>query len=81
MTLVHKGIRPKYELVHKTNELKAIKGIDYEIYPNGAYRVWTKRMLTSGCDCSIHDIHKLDDLIYCPHCDEFFSVDQFEEIK
>lgn len=79
MSLVHVGIRPEYEIVRKTDKLKGIMGLAYEIFPNGAYRVWTDRMLKSGCNNEIKEINKSGDLIYCPYCDELFSKDQFKE--
>ena len=82
MSLVHVGVRPKYKLTLENckDEVKRrYKGCYYEHLPDGGFKVWTSRMLASGCNKVLDDIVRKYKLIYCPHCDEFFSKDQFKE--
>ncbi len=81
MKLNHVGIRPEHKVVISNDRkgLKDIRGLSYEILPDDSYRVWTDRMLTSGCNKEVSGDETLGDLIFCPKCDEFFSRDQFKE--
>ena len=80
MKLKHVGVRPTYPLVTKLRpEQKAREGIKYEIFAKGGYKIWTERMLRSGCNNEVSGDVRIGSLIYCEHCDEFFSQDQFVE--
>lgn len=76
--LKHKGMRPTYEL-------SPVKGSKYtlfwESFPEGGGRLWHDRMLKSGCGNILSDEKRMDDLIYCKHCDEWFISKQFEEVN
>lgn len=76
MTLRHKGIRP----VHPVEVLDFKRKLFIEDYPDGGYKIWTQRMLRSGCDKIVEDIHELRDCYYCPRCDEWFHKDQWESV-
>lgn len=79
-SLVHVGIRPKYKLVYQPDKAgKRYRKTYHETLPNGGYKIWTARMLKSGCGHVIDDIIRLEGLIYCPKCDEYFSESQFKE--
>jgi len=80
MIVRHIGIRPKYKLISFNNELKAIEGFKYERFPGGGYRLWSDRMLKSGCGHVIAVDKKIGELIYCKFCAEYFSTNQFEEL-
>lgn len=78
--LVHVGIRPKGELTYYSDKSKKkFRKTYHEALPKGGYKVWTSRMLNSGCNKKTGDIIKLGELIYCPHCKEYFSEDQFKK--
>lgn len=76
MILIHKGVRPKYNLTL----IDFKKKIYYEEDPNGNFiKYWNMRMLNSGCNNVIRIAPKeLMDCYYCPRCDEYFSKDQWE---
>jgi len=78
ITLVHVGIRPTHRLEYYEGRKR--QETYHEIFPNGSYRIWTKKMLKSGCGKKIKTIKQLLGLIYCPYCDEYFSRDQFKEM-
>lgn len=78
MSLRHVGIRPKYKLIKFNSKLKPIEGFKYEIRPDGSYRLWSGRMLKSGCNKLVDGEKTLKGLVYCKYCNEFFSKDQFE---
>ncbi len=79
MTLIHLGIRPEFKLVYRTQKLRAIDGFRYELLPDGSYKVWSMRALKSGCNQVVSGNKRIGDLIYCDYCDEFFSLNQFQE--
>lgn len=79
MRIQHVGIRPEYPLIKFTEGRKALGGYKYEIFPDGGHKLWSHRMLTSGCDEVIERWQVYRGLIYCPTCDEWFSVNQFKE--
>jgi hypothetical protein len=72
----HIGIKPMYPL----EMLDFKRKIYLEEMPDGQIRLWNKRMLKSGCGNTIepHEYKEVDDCIYCPYCDEFFSYEQWE---
>lgn len=74
---VHKGIRPISELI--TTRTNNDKFEHQERLDNGNTRLWSNKMLNSGCDNDIEEIVELGGLIFCPYCDEYFSENQFEE--
>ena len=73
----HVGIRPKYKTYRYTRKLQARNGQSYELLPEGGYRLWTDRMLNSGCNQVLVNVKRYRGLIYCPHCEEWFSEEQF----
>lgn len=75
--LVHEGIRPKGETSMINHG--SYKGCVREELDGGGYRVWTDKMLKSGCGGLSNSDVRLNGLIYCRKCDEFFSEEQFEE--
>lgn len=79
MKLYHVGIRPVHPLVKFTEGRKAIGGFRYEIFPDGGHKLWSERMLFSGCGGGIEWWTTFRGLIYCPYCKEYFSTNQFEE--
>lgn len=72
----HVGIKPLYPL----EMLDFKRKIYLEEMPDGQIRLWNKRMLKSGCNNEIspEEFKELDECIYCPYCDEFFSYEQWE---
>lgn len=75
MKLKHVGIRPLYSL----SLLDFKKKLYYE---EETEKVWTLRMLKSGCNRTVPDGYvrrDLKDCIYCPWCDEWFSENQWRE--
>lgn len=72
----HKGVRPLHPL--SLIDWKK-KSLYYEEYPNGTFRIWTIRQLVSGCDGVVREMKELQGCYYCPHCDEWFSKDQWSE--
>lgn len=78
-TLIHEGKRPLGRLVAETECRlhKRYKGCMFEEMEDGGYRVWTKKMLSSGCNKAVETIKEIDGLTYCPHCGEFFSDEEF----
>lgn len=74
MALRHVGIRPKYSLTL----IDFKKKIWEEEYPSGKVRLWNLRQLNSGCG-QVFEGYQLEiyDCIYCPHCDEYFSKEQW----
>lgn len=83
MLLRHKGIRPKHTLITVYENSPYRKNFVKEKLPNGCYRLWSDKTLTSGCGSVFEEETSLglDGLIYCPYCDEYFSTDQFEEMS
>lgn len=81
MRLKHVGIRPVYELTL----LNWKRCLYVEELPNGKDRIWTKRMLRSGCNEVTNDPLVLtvdvtnEELLYCPYCDEYFAKEQWRE--
>lgn len=43
-------------------------------------RVWTERMLRSGCESVTTQIQEMRECIYCPWCDEWFNKEQWESV-
>lgn len=83
MKLVHRGIRPTGKLITEGDPYKGYgkhKSLTYELLPNGTKRYWNQKTLKSGCSQIFDDIVKLDGLIYCPTCKEYFSENQFGEL-
>lgn len=71
----HIGRRPQYPV-----QVLDFKRKTYiEEFPDGSYKIWNKKMLNSGCDGVVEEIKELYDCIYCPHCNEYFSKDQWED--
>lgn len=87
MPLIHVGIRPEFKIMALTREFKSVKDHYCEMLSDGSYKIWTTRMLESGCNkrMSMDDgiiqsgDNTINNLIYCKHCDEFFSRNQFKE--
>lgn len=77
MRLRHKGIRPKYEV----QVLDFKRKLYIEELPDGSYKVWTKKQLNSGCDYIAKYANELMGCQYCPWCNEWFSMDQWERIE
>ena len=75
MTLIHKGIRP----IHDIEMLDFKRKIYIEEFPDGSYRLWTNKQLKSGCGKTVNIISELMGCIYCKHCNEYFSKDQWYE--
>jgi hypothetical protein len=81
--LRHVGIRP----THPTQVLDFKRKTYLEEFPNGTYKIWTKKLLSSGCgydykfdeDLKRSDVKELQGCLYCPRCDEYFSKDQWED--
>ena len=83
MRLVHRGIRPTTKLHsegHISKPYGPHKFRQYELLPDGSKKYWDKKTLNSGCTKIFSDIVKLDGLIYCPTCEQYFSANQFGEI-
>ena len=78
MPLVHVGIRPTHPLKRQNAAMMLRKEDAKEMLPGGGYRIWTERMLQSGCNQEVTEIKRLDDLLYCETCGEFFSQNQFK---
>ena len=79
MIIKHVGIRPKNDLLSlNVNDRKYLR---YELHPGGGHTIWTMRMLKSGCNNIITEIKLLKGCVYCPHCREYFSMNQFEEVE
>lgn len=76
MRLRHVGIRP----LHPLTLVDFKKRIYYEYYPDGTKKRWNERMLNSGCGTVTGNLVKLLGCFYCPQCDEWFSVNQWEEV-
>lgn len=76
MKLRHVGIRP----LHPLTLVDFKKKIYYEYYPDGSYKRWNLRMLKSGCGRATSDLIKLLECYYCPTCDEWFAVNQWETV-
>ena len=76
---LHKGIRPVGEIKAIRTDLMTQYNYQ-EVLENGHVRLWTNRMLRSGCNQEVKEIKTLSGLIYCPHCDEYFSQNQFLEL-
>ena len=76
MILVHVGIKPEHATFPETVGLHKYQ---IEKMPDGSSKLWTGRMLTSGCNQEVSEIEGEDNLIYCNHCDEWFSKNQFKE--
>lgn len=77
MSLVHVGIRPKNKVVRFNQNHREVLGYKYELFPDGSYKLWSNRQLESGCNNVVDENVRMNDLIYCPYCDEYFSRDQF----
>jgi len=75
MILVHKGIQPTESIIQIEGSRRDVR---FELFKDGGYRIWTTRMLRSGCNKLVYGDLENDSLIYCEYCDEFFSIDQFE---
>ena len=78
MILVHVGIRPEYKTVFQSVRFR---NYHLEELPNGDTKVWTEKMMRSGCNQELSDVVRKYRLIYCEHCGEFFSKNQFKEKK
>lgn len=78
MTLKHVGIRPEYPTVDISSKKTFLH---FERLPCGGGRYWNKKLLESGCGQVIEDIQFLDDLIFCPQCDEYIHRKQFQEME
>ena len=76
--IIHVGIRPQYKTKQKKHDIKN-EWIHIETLPDGSKVHWTERMLVSGCNKVISETSYMGDLIYCPHCDEYFNKKQFKE--
>jgi hypothetical protein len=76
MKLIHKGKSPTHPLV----VLDFKRKIYIEEFPDGTYKIWNKKLLRVGCYRRITEFKKLNGCIYCPHCDEWFSLDHWEEV-
>ena len=77
----HKGIRPQYPIELDTSRGKRKRKTYYEDLPDGSHRIWNDRLLQSGCGKTIIYVHMEGDLIYCPYCNEWANINQFEEIE
>lgn len=75
MMLIHKGVRPTNEL----EEISFKKKYYAEHFDDGSWRLWTMKLLKSGCGLGVLEVKDLGGLIYCPHCEEWFSKEQYEE--
>lgn len=73
--MIHKGVRPTYHI----QVLDFKRKLYIEEFPDGTYKVWTKKQLRSGCGDTIDHISELMGCIYCPTCNEYFSKDQWDE--
>lgn len=78
--LVHVGVRPDPD-----NELELISGQKFvrryfERYPEGGGRYWNSKLLNSGCNEVLRNNQERDGLIYCPTCDEWCNMNQYEEL-
>lgn len=74
--LIHKGVRPKGELVRVRS-----KGIRVwkEMLPDGGYRLWNEQTLRNGCGNAIKVVREARGLIYCPHCEKWYNKEQFTD--
>lgn len=82
MSLIHKGVRPMYEVEshYDTDEPNpTMRNKLFEKYPSGGGRWWNKRLLNSGCGHVLDDDELVDGLRYCPNCKEWFKPEQFIE--
>lgn len=78
MTLIHKGVRP----LHFLTLLDFKKSLYYEEYPDGTGKIWTTKMLNSGCGFVLKtEPRELRECWYCPRCDEYFSKSQWEGVE
>jgi hypothetical protein len=73
--LIHNGVRPMGDII------QVDKGIYTEALAGGGVKFWNNKTLNSGCNGLITTIVELEGLIYCPHCDEYFNVEQFVEVE
>lgn len=75
MRVKHVGIRPRY----LTTWSEVNKGWVAEKLPNGITNHWSPRMMQSGCNTyNIEEVvTELNSLVYCEHCDEYFTYNQF----
>lgn len=81
MLLKHVGIRPIHPLIFFNRRLRIVHRYKYEVFPDGSYKLWSKKMLNSGCNHLVNGDIRVGDLIYCDYCDELFSSNQFEETE
>ena len=77
--LKHVGVRPSGRMIGFSKDLKEIPNNKYELLPLGGYRMWSSRMLRSGCNKVVSGKEMMEGLIYCKYCDEFFNANQFKE--
>ena len=80
MNVRHVGQKPKHKLIEIKEESKKRKFKYYEKYPDDHKlegRYWTKRQLLGGCDGESKRKVK-NGMIYCDHCNEWFTVKDFE---
>jgi len=82
MSKIHTGIRPAAPIKELKRMFRAKNVNTYlETLHGGGTRIWTERELQSGCGVKIDVIKKINGVIYCPHCDEYFSEQQFAEVE
>jgi len=74
MALRHVGIRP----THSLELLDFKRKIYIEVFEDESYKLWTERMLRSGCDKIMNSTKAVLGCFYCSTCDEYFSEDQWE---
>lgn len=73
--LKHVGVRPQYDI----QLLDFKRKIWVEELPDGELKLWNERQLKSGCGYSTIDRGAyLENCVYCPVCDEWFSFNQWE---
>lgn len=73
----HSGIRPVGEL--REIDDGRFRSTYKEILQDGGYRLWNNKLLKSGCGKTLTELQEKDSLLYCPHCEEWFSKNQFSE--
>lgn len=77
MILIHKGVRPTYDI----QMLDFKRKIYLEELPCGGYRLWNRRQLFSGCDNETDSPMEMRGCYYCKTCDEWFNKEQWREYQ
>lgn len=80
IVIKHIGERPLHPLRQEKDKIKN-EWTYIEALPDGTKRIWTERMMISGCNKQIESTEYMYNLIFCPHCDEYFNQKQFTEYK